>query len=186
MSLFNQSYRAFCNRLDRFRSSLKIMHFRMKYPSLKIKFNSYLAKNVEIICCDGSRCEITNTHIAKGVYIKVEENAILKVDNSYIGADSMIVANKHIEIHSHCSIGEMVVIRDQNHIFGNQKLVKDSGYEIAPVIIRENVWLGAKSTILKGVELGENTVVGAHSLVNKSFPANSILIGSPAKLMIKK
>lgn len=186
MGFFSKLYRSISNKSDRFRSARMMLHLKIKYPSLKIDSNCYIGKNAEIVCCDGAICEIKNTHIAKGVYIKVEESAILKIEDSYIGADSMIVANKHIEIHAHCSIGEMVVIRDQNHIFGNQKLIKESGYELASVIIQKNVWLGAKCTILKGVQLGENTVVGAHSLVNKSFPANSIIVGTPAKLMAKK
>lgn len=53
--------------------------------------------------------------------------------------------------------------------------------QTAPIVIEKNVWIGANSTILKGVTIGENTVVGAMSLVNKSLPSNSICAGNPAK-----
>jgi acetyltransferase-like isoleucine patch superfamily enzyme len=50
----------------------------------------------------------------------------------------------------------------------------------APILLEKNVWIGANTTILKGVTIGENTVVGAMSLVAKSLPSNSICVGNPA------
>lgn len=52
--------------------------------------------------------------------------------------------------------------------------------DTAPIIIEKNVWVGANTTILKGVTIGENTVVGTMSLVNKNLPANAICAGIPA------
>lgn len=51
----------------------------------------------------------------------------------------------------------------------------------SPIIIEKNVWVGANTTILKGITIGENTVVGAMSLVNKNLPSNSVCAGNPAK-----
>jgi acetyltransferase-like isoleucine patch superfamily enzyme len=55
----------------------------------------------------------------------------------------------------------------------------------APVKIEDNVFIGAHSTILKGVTIGENSIVGACSVVVKSIPANEIWAGNPAKLIRK-
>lgn len=51
----------------------------------------------------------------------------------------------------------------------------------APIILENNVWIGANTTILKGVTIGENTVVGAMSFVNRDLPANSLCLGNPAQ-----
>lgn len=51
----------------------------------------------------------------------------------------------------------------------------------SPILLERNVWIGANTTILKGVTIGENTVVGAMSLVNKDLPSNSVCAGNPAK-----
>jgi len=185
MKVINKVYRSFFVFLDRARSFVRLLHLQAKYPSLHIDWSSYIGRHVEIICCDSGRGEIIQTYIAKGTYIKIDEGATFAVRQSYIGADSMIVANLGIDIGPHCSIGEMVVIRDQNHRYGDDRLVKDSGYDTAKIELQENVWLGAKSTVLKGVVLGKNTVVGAHSLVNKSFPDNSVIGGTPAVLLRK-
>ena len=52
-----------------------------------------------------------------------------------------------------------------------------------PVIIKDNVWIGVNSTILKGVTIGENSVIGANSLVVKDIPANVIAGGNPCKVL---
>ncbi|MGK0499599.1 MAG: acetyltransferase-like isoleucine patch superfamily enzyme [Oceanicoccus sp.] len=55
--------------------------------------------------------------------------------------------------------------------------------EVTPVIIKDNVWLGDRSTILKGVTIGENSVVAANSVVVKDVPANVVVAGNPAKVV---
>ncbi|MEE3607520.1 sugar O-acetyltransferase [Avibacterium paragallinarum] len=52
-----------------------------------------------------------------------------------------------------------------------------------PIIIGNNVWIGGNTVILGGVTIGDNSVIGAGSLVNKNIPANSLAMGSPAKVI---
>jgi acetyltransferase-like isoleucine patch superfamily enzyme len=53
------------------------------------------------------------------------------------------------------------------------------------VTIKDNVFIGAHSTILKGVTIGENAVIGVCSVITKDVPANEIWAGNPAKLISK-
>lgn len=62
---------------------------------------------------------------------------------------------------------------------------KDRAYKVAPVKIGDNVWLGEGVIVMPGVEIGSGCVIGAHSIVNKSIPANCIAVGSPAKVIKK-
>lgn len=55
----------------------------------------------------------------------------------------------------------------------------------SPIRIGNNVWIGANCTILPGVEIGDNTVIGAGSVVTKSIPSHSIAVGNPCKVIKK-
>lgn len=100
--------------------------------------------------------------------------------NSY----SRIVAHERIEIGSNVTVGQMVSILDHDHNTemrnGNMEL---NGYTTAPISIGNNVWLGDKCTVLKGVTIGNNVVVGAHTLVNKNVPDNCVIAGTPFKII---
>jgi len=52
-----------------------------------------------------------------------------------------------------------------------------------PIIIRKNVWIGYNTVVLKGVEIGENTIIGAGSIVTSNIPPNVIASGNPCKVI---
>lgn len=52
-----------------------------------------------------------------------------------------------------------------------------------PIEIEDNVWIGGGSIILPGVTIGENSVIGAGSVVNRSIPANCVAVGNPCRVI---
>jgi len=54
-----------------------------------------------------------------------------------------------------------------------------------PIVIEDNVWLGAGSTVMKGVTIGRNSVIGAGSVVTKDIPADVIAAGNPCRIIRK-
>jgi acetyltransferase-like isoleucine patch superfamily enzyme len=111
-------------------------------------------------------------------------NIKLNRDSNTVGSfclsnNSYIQALQGIEIGANFLFAPGTTIISVNHGVNNE--YKDN--KTKPVIIGDNVWLGANVTILPEVELGDNVVVGAGSVVTKSFPANSIIAGNPAKLI---
>lgn len=85
-----------------------------------------------------------------------------------------------IEIGDGCLIGHNTTIATLNHDFNPNKR---ANLHPAPVKIGKNVWIGSDCTILPGVEIGDGAIIGAGSLVTKSIPANSIALGSPARVI---
>jgi acetyltransferase-like isoleucine patch superfamily enzyme len=83
-----------------------------------------------------------------------------------------------------CLIGELVSIRDHDH--GYATGAGPMLYQpptCAPVVIGDNVWLGAKVTVTRGVTIGAGTIVGANAVVTHDLPAGCIAGGVPAKVI---
>ena len=85
-----------------------------------------------------------------------------------------------IEIGDNALIGQQVVIATLNHDLAPDKR---ANMIPAPVKIGNNVWIGAHSTILAGVTIGDNAVVAAGAVVTKDVPANTVVGGVPAKII---
>ena len=88
---------------------------------------------------------------------------------TYINAKFGVVLVDNVEIGSHCSIYSVSTI-------DNKK---------GKVTIKKNACIGSHSVVLPGVTIGENSIVGSMSLVNKDIPANEIWVGCPAKFIKK-
>lgn len=77
-------------------------------------------------------------------------------------------------------IGHNVVFATINHDYDPSK--RGAMY-LKPIVLEKRTWIGAHSTILPGVTIGENSVVGAGSVVTRDVPPNTIVAGNPAKFM---
>ncbi|MBG6240267.1 acetyltransferase-like isoleucine patch superfamily enzyme [Mycetocola sp. CAN_C7] len=85
-----------------------------------------------------------------------------------------------IAIGDDCLIGHNVVIATLQHDIAP---ARRSDLIPSPVIIGRNVWLGANVTVLPGVTVGDDAVIGAGSVVTKDVPARTIAVGSPARVV---
>tara|TARA_S200000501_G_scaffold371150_1_gene413649 strand:- start:18 stop:428 length:411 start_codon:yes stop_codon:yes gene_type:complete len=88
---------------------------------------------------------------------------------SYINAKNGVVIEDEVQIGSHCSI------------YSISSIDNSSG----KVILKNNCRIGSHTTILPGVTIGKNSIIGAHSLVNKNIPDNVVAFGVPAKVIRK-
>jgi maltose O-acetyltransferase len=94
-----------------------------------------------------------------------------------------IVANDSIAIGDHCQMGDLVAIYDSDFHEINPATRNRTAGPSAPVRIGNNVWLGSRVMVLKGVSIGDNSVIAAMSVVTRSVPPNSLAAGIPAKVI---
>ncbi|HET8795463.1 MAG TPA: DapH/DapD/GlmU-related protein [Arthrobacter sp.] len=79
-----------------------------------------------------------------------------------------------------CLIGHNTVMATLNH---DLKPSRRADMHPAPIVVGRNVWIGSNVTVLPGVTIGDNAVVAAASVVTKDVPENTIVVGSPARVV---
>lgn len=100
----------------------------------------------------------------------------------YANFNLTLVDDTHIYVGDHVMFGPNVTIATAGHPL-EPELRKTLAQFNASVRIENNVWLGAGVVVLPGITIGENTVIGAGSVVTKDIPANVIAVGNPCKVL---
>jgi len=113
-----------------------------------------------------------------------DAKAVIEIgDGNWFNNNVSLVANERIVVGNGCQIGDLVAIYDCDfHELDPKNRIRSAGPS-APVVIGNNVWLGSRVMVLKGVTIGDNSVVGAMSVVTKSIPANCVAAGNPARVI---
>lgn len=157
-----------------FGASIKLsrgVQFHLDYRKIRLADLVALDRYVTIICAGQPPRKDILVDIGYKVYIN-RFTILDAVECITIGANTMIG--------SHC------YITDHDHSFQNfpvETLKGELPLNGAPTIINENVWIGSNVTILKGVNIGRNSVIGAGSVVTKSIPENVVAVGNPCKVI---
>jgi len=144
-----------------------------KYMTIGDRFGSLERLRIEI------RDEFAGTKFTPqliiGDDVKMNYNNHIGCINSVkIGNNVLFASNVFITDHQHGFIDE----RDINVIPTNRSL-----FSRGPVVIEDNVWIGENVVIMPDVTIGKGSIIGANSVVTKSFPEYSVLAGMPARLL---
>ena len=184
--------------------SLRLIPVRLKERYKKSQFSKYATcgQNLKVSSmagCDsidrgsikiGNSCDIgARLSAKKGARIVIGDRTTIR--GGLVGAAVSI------------TIGDDVIISNSVHIYDNNNHPTDPKLRLemtqsgsfygplwawersskAPVVIEDNVWIGDRSTILKGVTIGKGSVIGCDSVVTKSIPPYSVACGNPAKVV---
>ena len=103
-------------------------------------------------------------------------------DYTRIGLHNTIIGP--VTIGSHVNLAQGITVTALNHNFEDtEKRIDEQGVSTTPVVIDDDVWIGANAVILPGVHIGNHCVVAAGAVVTKDVPPHSLVGGVPAKIM---
>lgn len=154
---------------------------RLNCKKLIMSFNNSAPDNFEV------RAELINKLFGKDVKAWIEPpfnccygTNITLGEGTYINFNCSFIDDGKINIGNHVMFAPGVYIASVGHPINPN--MRQYMYT-APVTIRDNCWIGANVTICPGVTIGENTVIGAGSVVTKDIPANVVAAGNPCRII---
>jgi acetyltransferase-like isoleucine patch superfamily enzyme len=158
-----------------------------------------IGKNIRFhhpICFQGKGTIVIKDHVTFGYHLAGSNDNRIILQARF--ADSEIIIGEHTQIMNGCELFSTALISIGNHVLlGAGVKIMDSNFhdvdplsrmspgESSPVLIHNNCWVGIDVLLLKGSEVGENTVIAAKSLVRSHMESNSIYGGNPARLIKK-
>ena len=112
-----------------------------------------------------------------GSILRVRKGAIVSIGDDFnMGNRCIITAYEKITIGNGVQFGPGVLVYDQDHDFKAEGGLAAKKFKTAPIIIGNNVWIGANTIILRGTSIGDNCVVGAGSVIKGDYPPNSLIV----------
>lgn len=135
-----------------------------QWGDITIEAGCSLDDNV-VLLCSGAACA----------------NKLVIRSGTYINRFAMLDAHEKIEIGANCMIGPHCYITDGDHGQAAGRLVNEQAMNTRPVMIEDNVWLGAGVIVLKGVRIGRSAVVAAGAVVTKDVAPGEVVAGVPAR-----
>ena len=133
-----------------------------KFVLKKVGKNFRITDNVTIICPE---------YLEIGDNVSIHENSLLACQGGLVIGD-------------YSALGSSLIVSTSDHRNDNlNELIKNQGLMEEKVSIGRNVWIGARVTILKGTVIGDDSIIGAGSLVNKNVSEKTVVAGVPAKVV---
>ncbi|HEX4482589.1 MAG TPA: acyltransferase [Solirubrobacteraceae bacterium] len=160
---------------------------------LKLRYRSRLQTEGLCFICPKVQLEIGRgatlrigrwAWLGHGCKIRVHEGEVAIGAKTVMGQECTISAYQHVSIGRECILADRVMLIDFDHgVTEVERPIRLQGIYKRDVRVGHNVWIGYGACVLRGVSIGENSVVGTNSVVPKDVPANAVVGGVPARVI---
>jgi acetyltransferase-like isoleucine patch superfamily enzyme len=122
--------------------------------------------------------------IGDGTKIRSHEGMVEIGPKTVFGQDCTISSYKHVRIGEQCVIADRAMFIDFDHgVVEVERPIRVQGIYTRELEIGSNVWIGYGACFLRGVRVGDNSIIGTNAVVTRDVPANGVVGGVPAKLI---
>jgi acetyltransferase-like isoleucine patch superfamily enzyme len=160
---------------------------------LKLRFGKRLQTDGFCFICPGVQLKLgphTTLRIGRwawighGTKIRVHEGEVSLGAKSVLGQECTISAYQHVSIGRECIVADRVMLIDFDHgVVEVERPIRLQGIYKRDVRVGHNVWIGYGACLLRGVTVGDNSVIGTSAVVTRDVPANAVVGGVPARVI---
>jgi len=160
---------------------------------LKLRHGRRLQTDGLCFICPGVKLEIGPDAVLRigrwawlghGCKIRVHEGEVSIGAKTVIGQECTISAFQHVSIGRECIVADRVMLIDFDHgVTEVERPIRAQGIYKRDVDVGHNVWIGYGACILRGVTVGENSIIGTSAVVTRTVPANAVVAGVPARVI---
>lgn len=164
----------------------KLWRWKLKQQGVTLGNNVTFEGPVEI--GNGKNIKIgNNVKLGKEVTLAPYKNGFLEIgNNTYIGRYTIIIAYEKVIIGAHTLISPFNYIIDLDHGMAKNRLIREQQYNSKPIYIGNDVWIGVRGVVLKGVTIGDGAIIGGGGVVTNDIPRYAIAVGVPARVVKKR
>lgn len=151
--------------------------------SLHIGPGAILRRDVELRATGGARIELAaGVKLDRGVRIIATNGSLVSIgEGSAIGIGSVLNGGDSISVGALCLISGYVYLQTSMHRHERGTPIRHQGFDHAPVVLGDDVWLGAHVAVHPGCHVADGTVVGSNAVLRSSTEPNEIWAGVPAR-----
>ncbi len=145
----------------------------------------FLGRGLELQIAPRGRVEFGRfVWIGDGTKIRCHEGVVEIGAKTVMGQECTISAYRRVRIGEQCVIADRAMFIDFDHgVVEVERPIRKQGIYMRDVEVGSNVWIGYGACILRGVRVGDNSIVGTNSVVTRDVPANAVVAGIPARVI---
>ncbi len=151
-------------------------------PRIENRGSIELGNDIRLV---SAKCGYNSGNMSGGVFLRTSKEGKIKIGNEVYLNGTSIISEQEVTLGSRIGIGANVVIMDTNthNVVYKDRVKRWDKIKRGPVVIGDDVWIGANSFIMKGVTIGNGSIVAAGSIVTSDVKPFSIYAGNPAKFV---
>jgi acetyltransferase-like isoleucine patch superfamily enzyme len=145
----------------------------------------FFGRRLELQIARGARVKLGRfVWLGDGTKVRCHEGLVEIGAKTVIGQECTISAYQRVRIGEQCVIADRAMFIDFDHgVVEVERPIRQQGIYKRDVEVGSNVWIGYGACILRGVRVGDNSIVGTNSVVTRDVPANAVVAGIPARVI---